>query len=431
MYRAHHSSSVFLSVKRRERHASPLLIARSTRRNVLAIAAGLTAGDVNARHGPVRAAAITAKDVDLDSVGVNRASDVLEGDVGDGNTVGGSTSGVTVLVVLLNDDTVVGDTGELDVGVGDVLDSTSSVVDGLDANTVLRVGDSRVDESDVLDGVVVAATDGADGETVTAGAGTAGEVDVLTRVDGDAVVLVLDGGAGDGDVGTLADVETVGVVTALGVTVAVVDGDVLDHEVVRLDGDGLDGGVLDVKTGDLGVVEVVGVEELGLGLAAVGSLTVPPLGAVAVEDGVGGLGHGDVLTGDTEKGSIPLLVLPGGGSLEGDLECLLGLGLLLGLGGDAYGGAVVEVLQVKGLTSRDGDVLEDDVGARGLALGGGGRISEGAGGPLGEVGDAGRRRSSQSGTGQGRKAEQRLGRRHSCELDGYLINRVNERLGQF
>lgn len=271
----------------RERKANTLLVARSARGNVLALAAGLTAGDVNAGHGPVRAAAVTAKDVDLNSVRVNRASDVLEGNIGDSNTVGGGTGRVTVLVVLLDDDTVVGDAGELDVGVGDVLDGTSSVVDSLDANTVLGVRDSRVDEGDVLDGVVVAATDGADGQTVTAGAGTAGEVDVLAGVDGDAVVLVLDGGAGDGDVGTLADVETVGVVTALGVTVAVVDGDVLDHEVVRLNGDGLDRGVLDVETGDLGVIEVVGVEELGLGLAAVGSLTVPPLSTVAVEDGVG------------------------------------------------------------------------------------------------------------------------------------------------
>ena len=156
-----------------------LLAARGTGGNVLALAAGLTAGDVNAGHGPVSAAAVTAEDVDLNSVGVNRASDFLELNIGDGDTVGGGTGGVTVLVVLLNDDTVVGDTGDLDVGEGDVLNGTGGVVDGLDTDTVLGVRDSRIDEGNVLDSVVVTATDRADGQTVTAGAGTAGEVDVL------------------------------------------------------------------------------------------------------------------------------------------------------------------------------------------------------------------------------------------------------------
>ena len=142
----------------------------------------------------------------------------------------------------------------------------------------------------------------------------------LARVDSDTVVLVLDGGTGDGDVGTLADVETVGVVTAVVVTVAVVDGHVLDGEVVRLDGDGLDGGVLDLQALDDRVVQGVGVEELGLGLAAVGALAVPPLGTVAVEDRSGRLGDGDVLAGDVQEGSIPLLVLPGSSALEGDLD---------------------------------------------------------------------------------------------------------------
>jgi hypothetical protein len=106
----------------------------------------------------------------------------------------------------------------------------------------------------------------------------------LARVDSQAVVLVLDVGVADGDVGTLANVEGIGVVAALGITVGVVDGDVVEDQVVGLHAESLDGGVLDVQAGDGRVLQLVGVEELGLVLAAVGSLGVPPSGSVTVDE---------------------------------------------------------------------------------------------------------------------------------------------------
>ena len=135
---------------------------------------------------------------------------------------------------------------EGDALVGDVLDRALSVGDSLDANTVVRVDDLRVEDLHGVNDVVVTATDGADGETVATGAVAAGEGDVSAGVDGEAVVLVVDGGAGDSDVLRVTDVESVGVVAALGVTVLVVDGDVVDREGVGVvDGEHLDGGVLD------------------------------------------------------------------------------------------------------------------------------------------------------------------------------------------
>ena len=106
----------------------------------------------------------------------------------------------------------------------------------------------------------------------------------LARVDSQAVVLVLDIGVADGDIGTRANIEGIGVVTALGITVRVVDGDLVEDQVVGLHTESLDRGVLDVQTGDGRVVQGVGVEELGLGLSAVGSLTVPPACSAAVDD---------------------------------------------------------------------------------------------------------------------------------------------------
>jgi hypothetical protein len=81
---------------------------------------------------------------------------------------------------------------------------------------------------------------------VTAGAVAAGEGDLSTAVDGKAVVLVVDSGAADGDLGGASDVEGIGVVAALGVTVLVVDGDAVELGVGGgVDREDLNGGVLD------------------------------------------------------------------------------------------------------------------------------------------------------------------------------------------
>jgi len=81
---------------------------------------------------------------------------------------------------------------------------------------------------------------------VATGAVATGEGDVSPAVDSEAVVLVVDGGAGNGDLRRVADVESVGVVAALGVTVLVVDGDVVDLETLSVvDAEDLDGAVLD------------------------------------------------------------------------------------------------------------------------------------------------------------------------------------------
>lgn len=135
---------------------------------------------------------------------------------------------------------------EGDALVGDVLDRALGVRNSLDANTVVGVNDLRVEDLHGVNDVVVAAANGADGETVATGAVAASEGNVSAAVNGEAVVLVVDGGAGDGDVLRVTDIESVGVVAALGVTVLVVDGDVVDRKGVGVvDGEDLDRGVLD------------------------------------------------------------------------------------------------------------------------------------------------------------------------------------------
>lgn len=224
---------------------------------------------------------------------------------------------------------------------------------------------------------------------MAAGAGAAGEVDVLAGVDGKAVILVLDVGVGDGDTSGGADIEGIGVVATVGdITGAVVDGDVVKGDIRSgVNGETLDGGVLHVKVGDGGRLERVGVEELGLGLAAVGALAVPPLSAVAINDMAAGALDGDLGTGDRDEGALPLLVAEAGGSLEGD------------------GGSVLELGQVEGLASRHGDVVQDDVGARSLGLGDRSGILEGAAGTGFEL--------SRSSSYKGASAE-----KHSVKVSG-------------
>lgn len=89
---------------------------------------------------------------------------------------------IAAVVVLLDEDAVLGDLGEGDVGVGDLVDLAALVLEGLDADSVGGVDYLGVEELDVVDDVIIAATDAADGETVTTVAVTVLEDDVLFLV---------------------------------------------------------------------------------------------------------------------------------------------------------------------------------------------------------------------------------------------------------
>lgn len=156
-------------------------LARSNARNVLAAVVLLTTRDLNVVPGPASASTLSTNDGSVLALGVNGvlALDVLESKVGDRETAGGVAVEVTAVVVLLDEDTVLLDVGEGDVRVGDLVDLAGLVLEGLDADTVGGVGDLGVEELDVVNDVVVAATDGADGETMATVAVTILEDDVL------------------------------------------------------------------------------------------------------------------------------------------------------------------------------------------------------------------------------------------------------------
>lgn len=220
--------------------------------------------------------------------------------------------------------------GELDVAVGDAGDLASGAGDGLDAHTVVGVHNLRVGDMDGVNGVVVAAANRADGETVTTRAVAASEGDISTAIDSEAVILVVDSRAGDGDLLGATDVlfrfsvshailasrtlDTVSIrrkegrltkasvlcnrvvsqcfmlqkvvfqtYSALRVTILVVDSDAVELNVGgAVDGEDLNGRVLDSQSLDDRVRHRVGVEELWLRLSTVRALGVPPTGTVTI-----------------------------------------------------------------------------------------------------------------------------------------------------
>jgi hypothetical protein len=63
----------------------------------------------------------------------------------------------------------------------------------------------------------------------------------------------------------------------------------------------------------------VGIKELGLRLAAVGSLSILPTAAIAIEIGVTGTGHGNACSGYGDQRSFPLFITKRGLPFKDDL----------------------------------------------------------------------------------------------------------------
>lgn len=91
----------------------------------------------------VEVAALGAENINTLSALLGHATvDVVQVDIGDGSSTAGLASRTFVGVVLLDDDTIVGDAGHGGVRVGDVVDLAAGRVGvGLDADCVRRVDD--------------------------------------------------------------------------------------------------------------------------------------------------------------------------------------------------------------------------------------------------------------------------------------------------
>jgi hypothetical protein len=125
-------------------------LARSTRRHILTLRARLPTSNLHIRPSPIRAAPITAQNINRNSIALNGASNLLHGQIGNRNASGGSAGRTAVLVVLLNDNALVGDARELDVVEGYARNFACGAGDGLNAHAVGRVGNGRVGDVTLL-----------------------------------------------------------------------------------------------------------------------------------------------------------------------------------------------------------------------------------------------------------------------------------------
>jgi hypothetical protein len=191
----------------------------------------------------------------------------------------------------------------------------------------------------------------------------------LSGVDSDTVVLVVNLGASDSNASGGTNVKGISVVTALGVTILVIKGELVDSKTINtIDANSLNRSVLDIKIVDLGVSELMSREELWLINATVSSLSIPPSLTTSIENSTRAL-NSDLVSRDLHKRSLPLLVAPGSGSLEDDL------------------GVVLELAEIESLTAGDSNVVKDNGGAGGLGLAGlGGAVGAGEGAGCGALG---------------------------------------------
>lgn len=166
-------------------HPHPVPSASSTSstlrrtRHILALRTRLPPGHTHATPLPIRARPTRTQNINLRRPTRHRPRHPLHRQPGNRHARRRRPRRASILIVLFDDDPIARDAAQLDVGVGDAGDRSGGAVDGLDTHPVLRVGDAGVGDGDAGDGVVVAAADAADREAVPAGAGAAGEVDVL------------------------------------------------------------------------------------------------------------------------------------------------------------------------------------------------------------------------------------------------------------
>lgn len=109
----------------------------------------------------------------------------------------------------------------------------------------------------------------------------------------------------------------------IAITIRVINRDTVQKQIVRLNAERLNGCILDIETGNSRVIQAVSVKELGLGLATIGTLTIPPALTTTVDGVVGRSGDEDVGSGDADKGAFPFFVAKGGFAAEDDLSRLV------------------------------------------------------------------------------------------------------------
>lgn len=139
---------------------------------ILAIRTRLPARNIDPLPSPIGTTPITTINKDIRACTLHRPSDAIEDNITHGDPISRHS---LIIVVLTNDDPVLGNLGERDVFVGYRGDGTGVARDGLDATPVLGGFHFGRGECYPADGVVCAPAYAADAEAVTSAADAGGE----------------------------------------------------------------------------------------------------------------------------------------------------------------------------------------------------------------------------------------------------------------
>ena len=133
--------------------------------------------------------------------------------------------------------------------------------------------------------------------------------------------MIIHIGSSDHDIAARSDIEAISIMASLGIASRVINGHISNSQAVRAtNADGLNGRVLDVEISDGGVDKIMSIEELGLRLAAIASLAIPPAGTIGVQICTRGAFNSDPRALNLEQWADPFFVAPGGLAFEDDLQ---------------------------------------------------------------------------------------------------------------
>ena len=104
---------------------------------------------------------------------------ICHGQSGDGHARGRSPRGRAVLIILLYNQAILGDAGQLDVGESHPAHRARGLVHRFDSNAVGGVAHGGLGDSHVLNDIVVATANRADRQAMATRTGSTAEVNVL------------------------------------------------------------------------------------------------------------------------------------------------------------------------------------------------------------------------------------------------------------
>jgi hypothetical protein len=116
------------------------------------------------------------------------------------------------------------------------------------------------------------------------GASPPRERNLRPRVNSHTIILIIHFRPRNNNIITLPNIKSIGIMSALVITGGVVNRHIGNGQpIAPVDAHSLHGRVLNVEVRNRRVGQVVRVEELRLGFAAVASLGVPPAGSIGIE----------------------------------------------------------------------------------------------------------------------------------------------------